>query len=140
MKTRVIRVVVGMVTVTFSSIVLLAQIVATPVFRVDVPFTFMAGGVHLPAGPYIVSRYDPHLIQIEALDSKARSLVYVTFEDTNHHTPTKLVFHNYGGQYFLAQVWIGQHRQVHYCPKCRPERMLEAQSRPSEQIAVLARK
>ena len=109
MKTRAIRLSVVMFAVAFLSTVLLAQIVKTPLFHVDVPFTFMAGGVHLPAGPYIISRYDPHLIEIEALDGKARSLVYVMFEDKIYHTPLKIT------HYAWVAFWVPKRLLKNHC-------------------------
>jgi hypothetical protein len=100
----------------------------------------MAGGVHLPAGPYIVSHVDPSLIVIETEDGKARALMHVQIADAGSSAATRLVFNKYGGEYFMAQVWTEPDRQVHHCTKCRAEKILEAQSRRPEQMVVLARR
>ena len=141
MKSRIIRLAVLVVAVAFLSAFLQAQmVVKTPLFRVDVPFAFVAGGVHLPAGSYIISHVDPSLIMIETQDGKARALVYVAIENSNSSTTAKLVFNKYGDQYFMAQVWTEQDQQVHHCTKCRSEMQLAAQVKHGEETVILARR
>lgn len=141
MKSRMIRLAVLVLAVAFLPALLHAQMaIKTPLFRVDVPFAFMAGGAHLPAGSYIVSHVDPSLILIETQDGKARALVHVAIENSKSSAPTKLVFNKYGDQYFMAQVWTEQDQQVHHCTKCRKENQLAAQARRPEQTVVLARR
>jgi len=142
MKSRMIRLTVLVVAIAFLPALLYAQsLIKTPLFRVDVPFPFMAAGVHLPAGPYLVSHVDPYLILIETEDRKARALVRVEIGNAGSSVAgTKLVFNKYGDQYFMAQVWTEPDREVHHCTKCRAEKLLEAQSRRPEQTVVLARR
>lgn len=141
MKSRMIRLAVLVVAVAFLSAILHAQmVIKTPLFRVDVPFAFMAAGVHLPAGSYIVSHVDPYLILIETQDGKARALVHVAIENANSSTPTKLVFNKYGEQYFMAQVWTEQDQQVHHCTKCPAEMTLLARARQAEKVVIMARR
>ena len=141
MKARLTRLAFLVVAIAFLPAFLCSQmLIKTPLFRVDVPFAFMAGGVHLPAGPYIVSHLDPFLIQIEAQDGKARALVHVAIEDINYQTRSKLTFHRYGDQYFLAHIWTAHDHQAHHCRKCRAERALEARANRPEQTTVLAYK
>jgi hypothetical protein len=117
-----------------------AQIpIRQPLFRVDIPFAFMAGGAHLPAGHYHVYHPgDPYLIVLERDDGQARAMAYVHPSATkNGEAATKLVFNKYGDQYFLSQVWTEQDREVHQCFKCRLEHHLMAEaSKP--QVVVLA--
>lgn len=111
------------------------------VLRVDIPFAFVAAGVHLPAGEYIVYHPgDPYLVIIEKNDGRARAMAYV------HPSPvdgaesvTKLVFNKYGDQHFLAQVWTERDQEVHHCFKCRMEKDLLAQI-PNPQTVVIAAK
>lgn len=141
MKTRTIRLAVLIVAIGFLPAVLHAQmVIKTPLFRVDVPFAFMAAGVHLPAGSYIVSHVDPSLILVETQDGKARALVHVAIENSNSSTPAKLVFNKYGDQYFVAQVWTEQDQQVHHCTKCPAEMQLAAQARQAEKVVIMARR
>ena len=141
MKSGMIRLAVLVVGVAFLSALLQAQmVIKTPLFRVDVPFAFVAGGVHLPAGSYVVSHVDPSLIMVETQDGKARALVHVAIENSSSSTPTKLVFNKYGDQYFMAQVWTELDQQVHHCKKCRAEMQLAAQVNHNEETTILARR
>ena len=141
MRSRMIRLAVLVVAVAFLSAFVQAQmVIKTPLFRVDVPFAFMAAGVHLPAGSYIVSHVDPSLILVETQDGKARALVHVAIENSNSSTPAKLVFNKYGDQFFMAQVWTEQDQQVHHCTKCPAERQLLAKARQAEETVILARR
>ena len=112
-----------------------------PLFRIDIPFAFMAGGSHLPAGHYHVYHPgDPYLIVIEKDDGRARAMAYVHPAATNSdESSTKLVFNKYGNQYFLSQVWTEADQQVHHCFKCQMEREVMAQT-STPQVVVLAAK
>lgn len=141
MKSRMIRLTVLVMAIVFLPVLLNAQmVIKTPLFRADVPFAFMAAGVHLPAGSYIVSHVDPSLILIETQDGKARALVHVAIENSNSSAPTKLVFNKYGDQYFMAQVWTEHDQQVHHCTKCPAEMQLVAKARQAEETVILARR
>lgn len=142
MKTRIIHLAVAVALILLIPALLEAQMaIKQPLFRVDVPFAFVAGGVHLPAGHYLVYHPgDPYLIVIEKDDGRARSTAYVHPSATDPKgSSTKLVFNKYGDQYFLSQVWTEPDREVHQCFKCRMERALMAQV-PKLQLVVVAAK
>lgn len=142
MKKKIAHVALLVLAVAVMSGLSRAQMVTkTPLFRVDVPFAFMAGGNHLPAGEYIVSHVDPNLIEIMKQDGSARALAHVAIEDQDGSVITKLVFNKYEGEhYFLAQVWTEQDSQVHHCTKCRRELQLIAQSGKANQTIILAKR
>jgi hypothetical protein len=141
MKSRIIRLTILVMAVAFLPALLHAQMaIKMPLFRVDVPFAFLTGGAHLPAGSYLVSHVDPSLLLIETQDGKARALVHVAIENSNSSTPTKLVFNKYGDQHFMAQVSTEHDQQVHHCAKSSAERQLVAKARQAEEVVVLARR
>ena len=98
--------------------------------RVNIPFAFTVGSKTLPAGRYSVNRVsadsESQLIQISSLDGKAN-----TFRTTIPVTTTKpkvkgtLVFHRYGDQYFLFQVWPAGGTIGRTLPRSRSERDLQ---------------
>lgn len=98
--------------------------------RVNIPFAFTVGNKTMPAGRYSVSRVsadsEGQLIQISSLDGKAN-----TFRTTTPVTTTKpkakgtLVFHRYGDQYFLFQVWSPGGSIGRSLPRSRSERDLQ---------------
>jgi hypothetical protein len=107
----------------------------------DIPFTFFAGGVRLPAGEYHISHPgDPYFVLIEKDDGRARALVYVHPSATDVSESTKLVFNKYGDQYFLSQVWTEPDREVHQCFNSRREKELMAQAQKPESVAIAAKR
>lgn len=141
MKVTIIRLAVLFTLVLLMSASLQAQMpIKVMLAHVDIPFAFMAGGVHLPAGQYHVYHPgDPYLIVIEKDDGRARAMVYVHPSDVSTDvSDTKLVFNRYGNQYFLAQFWHESDREVHDCFKCQREKTLLAQGQQLQTTVVTA--
>ena len=140
MKTRIILL-AALLTIFLMPALLHAQMaIQQPLFRVEIPFAFVAGGTHLPAGQYNVYHPgNPYLIVIEKDDGRAQAMAYVhpSVADSSDSS-TKLVFNKYGDQYFLAQVWTEPDQEVHQCFKCRMEQTLMAQAGRPESVAVVA--
>lgn len=142
MKTRMIHLTILLALVLLIPAFLHAQMaIKQPLFRVDIPFAFVAGGVHLPPGQYHVYHPgDPYLVVIEKDDGRARAMEYVHPSATDpSKSSTKLVFNKYGNQYFLSEVWTGADQEVHRSFKCRMEKALIAQ-KPNPQLVVVAAK
>ena len=77
-----------------------------PSSRAEIPFAFSAGKSVLPAGTYTLKRMYPGIVQVASEDKKASvflSVVPVGREDAN--APARLIFHQYGGRYFLREVY-----------------------------------
>jgi hypothetical protein len=76
---------------------------------ISVPFEFTAGNVQLPAGEYEVTAVGPWggpTLSVHNVNSNAGTLVLSTSSRSQKPTAdAKLVFHRYGNQYFLAEVW-----------------------------------
>lgn len=77
--------------------------------RINIPFDFTVGEKKLPAGEYLVGRAqrsDDIAISITARDggSQAIRLTNATSR-LNPKDKASLIFHRYGDQYFLFQVW-----------------------------------
>jgi hypothetical protein len=92
----------------FAAATLFAQ--TTPSQRlmtVNIPFAFAVDDHSLPAGEYLVLTVTPERsIRIVSADGKHSAIVndltnYVSAPSPN----SRLVFHRYGDQYFLVQVW-----------------------------------
>jgi hypothetical protein len=78
--------------------------------HVYVPFAFEAGSKQLPAGDYLIQqKAESHFVTIS--DLKTGKAVYLLAGDRvalPMDAPAKLVFHQYGGQHFLAAIWEGR--------------------------------
>jgi len=77
--------------------------------KVNVPFAFSVEDHSLPAGEYLVLTVTPERsIRITSTDGKHSAIVntlpnYAKAPSAN----SRLVFHKYRDEYFLAQVWTG---------------------------------
>lgn len=108
-------------------------------FRVNIPFDFVAGGAHLSAGEYLAFHKTPTIIQLVRRDGKGSAWVPVKASPTaSGETENLLIFNRYGQSYFLAKVNSGHDQQVHECFRCKSEEMMIAESgnRPPETVAV----
>lgn len=93
-----------------ASLAMLAQAVAqTGTIRVSVPFNFNVGSQIFLAGDYLAS-IEGGLLAVKALDGSksARAMTIYTGGNPNKQVNPGVVFHRYGGRYFLSQVWIAE--------------------------------
>ena len=136
MKKRVVRLtmigllnVIGLVVMVGSA---QAQSLGDTI-RINVPFEFSVGDTKLPAGEYSVGRAQPtsgdttviisnvnHPGSVLRITNAAQSLK-PKYRDT-------LVFHRYGDDYFLFQVWPAGSSVGRELVKSRNERRVERQS------------
>jgi hypothetical protein len=96
------------ISLVFTAATLLAQTtVSQRLMTVNVPFAFAVEDHSLPAGEYLVLTVTPERsIRIVSADGKHSAIVntlpnYGKSPSEN----SRLVFHRYGNEYFLAQVW-----------------------------------
>ena len=76
---------------------------------INIPFRFIVGQKTLPAGEYTVEpnrRDSDRYWLVQNRDSRT-SCLFTTMSVRANQTQeeTKLVFHRYGDQYFLSQIW-----------------------------------
>lgn len=78
--------------------------------EVNIPFDFTLGNKTLPAGVYSIREYSQKSILIMSADGKTRVLAMTPgtarIEAGRGAARERVVFHQYGDQYFLAQVWM----------------------------------
>jgi hypothetical protein len=76
--------------------------------EVTIPFDFAAGKATLTAGTYSIRRTSGNLLAIRSADGKTTALVNapLTIGSRDSKAGERLVFNQYGDQYFLAQVWL----------------------------------
>ena len=110
-----------------------AQSLANPV-RVKVPFDFVVSNKTLAAGEYFIQRAQPNsgdaMVSLRSADGRT-NLFRLTnaVQSLDPKTRATLVFHRYGNQNFLAQVWPAGASSGRELPKSRTERELERQAR-----------
>ena len=97
--------------------------VAAADIRANVPFSFTVNKKVLPPGKYDVSNSAAHSLLIRGFGAGALILSQRTESATS--TSPKLVFHRYGDEYILREVWMGG-GSGHKLPETRRERELAA--------------
>ena len=90
----------------------------------DIPFDFIVADKRLPAGKYTVTEASSNGLNIRGrdADSSAIRLTNAIAEKSKKRN-ARMVFHRYGQQYFLAEVWSGE-SYGHQLLKCSKERHL----------------
>jgi hypothetical protein len=78
--------------------------------KVNIPFDFTVGEKKLPAGEYSVGRAlqrsDDIVVQLSDLAGRSKAIRLTNATITSQpNKRSSLVFHRYGDQYFLFQVW-----------------------------------
>ena len=129
----------------------LVAALSVPVFaqslgiEASIPFEFVAGDKTLPAGEYSVINFgNAGSLSIRNQSSYEGALVITNAAQANvssSNSQAKLVFHRYGNQYFLAQVWGGYESLGRQLPMTREERAASesATLRPVEEVVILAK-
>ena len=99
-----------MICLLFTAASVFAQMRSSQqLMKVNVPFAFSVEDRSLPAGEYLVLTVTPERsIRITSTDGKHSAIVntlpnYAKTPSAN----SRLVFHKYRDEYFLAQVWTG---------------------------------
>ena len=109
----------------------------------NIPFAFTAGKMTLPAGEYRVQKpanNSPALL-IQRTDASAAAIVMsIAVAANSRPTQTKLVFHRYGNQYFLSQVWrVGGSRGRELLKSAKEKEQAIARSEAPDQVTIVAR-
>jgi hypothetical protein len=112
--------------------------------RADIPFSFAVGEKSLPAGTYNVTDVAPGTIVLRSVGhSDAAMIQFHAAEKVESQSP-RLVFHKYGDQCFLYQIWDGEKRGMEL-RESKSEKQLEKElslagnkgSAPQEVVVAL---
>lgn len=93
----------------------------------DIPFDFIVGDQTLSSGEYTLTatKAPENGLMIQNADGKSEGL-RLTFPITpKNKRGARLVFHQYGQRYFLAEVWTGAGEVGRHLMKSRQERAIE---------------
>ena len=132
MKNIVSRLLIAIVVIVVS---VAAQAQNSTILRADVPFDFMIGQHQLTSGTYTVRSIAS---EIDAwYNGQGQSLFVmrtIPAGKMDSANTCKLVFHRYGDEYFLSELW--SQGSSHEVPVTKREKRL-AQLQPSETIALV---
>jgi hypothetical protein len=108
--------------------------------KVNIPFNFIVNKTALPAGEYTVQSLGSSstAILLRSTDRQiAKTLLPNVCASSTPSTQNKLVFHRYGSEYFLAQIWRAGYEQGKELPKSSREAEL-AQVQPVQNVVLAA--
>ena len=96
----------------------------------NVPFEFSIGEKKLPAGKYSVGRIrqgsDDTVLSVDDSDGHWKAIrASSSVQTLNTTNKARLVFHRYGNEYFLSQVWSAGAVTGRQFPRTQHERELE---------------
>lgn len=76
---------------------------------INIPFNFIVGQKTLPAGAYTIEpnrRDSLNVWLVQSRDGRTSALfTTISVRASETQEKTKIVFHRYGDQYFLSQIW-----------------------------------
>jgi hypothetical protein len=115
--------------------------------EVSIPFEFQIGSQTLPAGEYSVKRLTQNSVLVRSRDGKLSAIAQTsgTITADENRKQEKLVFNQYGNQYFLSQVWMmrgGDGRALHKSDaeqQAASEQTVASDGAKSQQVEVAAR-
>lgn len=107
--------------------------------KVAVPFDFAVAGATMPAGHYVIDTKGAATIVLHAVDLHKNAIVTTTGARTlDPQKDARLVFHRYGNQYFLYQVWIAGLESGRELPQSKQERVLAKGPANSKRVIIAA--
>ena len=105
--------------------------------RANIPFDFDAGSTHFSAGEYDVSAIDSQgALAILGRNSESALVNSRRAQSSSPSARTKLIFHQYGGSYFLYQIWVQGEKSGRQMPMTRVEKELASNAIASPAVVV----
>lgn len=98
--------------------------------RANIPFDFTVAGKTLAAGHYAITRASQTdgdlVLEVNSLDEHSRAFQITSqLQTLTPRDQSVLIFHRYGDEYFLAQMWAAGSTTGRAFTKSRRERQLE---------------
>ena len=77
-------------------------------YTINVPFDFRTAAQAYPAGEYRVTEITQGAVLLRSLDNTVYSFILTSSisDRADRILPAMLVFHRYGHEYFLAEIWF----------------------------------
>ncbi len=99
----------------------------------NIPFNFVVQNTTMTAGQYTVNEVNDTLWAIRSVDGSEHALITTGTVENNDSapTPSRLVFHRYGDEYFLSEIWVGGSLGRRINPT-RHEMQLSREFKPAE--------
>lgn len=100
----------AMLSLSLLMAVISVQAQSSARLEVNIPFEFQIGSRTLPAGEYSVKRLTQNSVLVRSRDGQLSAIAQTpgTITANENGKQEKLVFNQYGKQYFLSQVWMAR--------------------------------
>jgi hypothetical protein len=95
--------------------------------KAKVPFDFTVGNKVLPAGTYTIKPASSSVIMISNHDQNVGALSVVNQDSKKSPNGGKLLFHKYGGQYFLSEILCDSANMNFQIPTSKREKTAQLQ-------------
>ena len=107
--------------------------------RVHVPFSFTIENITFDAGDYVVTEPSNGVLRVQNQSDQSSTVQHMQFAHSRAESDgrVKLVFHRYGGQYFLAAVSNGSWESTFDIELSNQERQL-ADAIPKPDLNVVS--
>lgn len=110
-----------------------------PKVKATIPFNFVVGSKQLKAGEYIVQQFGlpgSQNLRFRGEDGDVEQIVFTLPIETNKTgNHERLVFHRYGDQYFLSQVWFAENEGREFIAGAR-EKKAATETPTADQMVV----
>lgn len=103
---------------------------------VDIPFAFEVGSTHFAPGTYFLSDSQEHFLSVRGPSGSALAMNRRE-SSLSPATEGKVVFHRYGNQYFLREVWLKGEADYLRCPESKAERRVRKSQQEANHAAVV---
>lgn len=108
--------------------------------QAKIPFAFQAGNTTMPADEYQVRRAFLESVTTELIrrtDSSASTFVLTNVVDSRDKKANpRLIFHCYGNQCFLSEIWVGSGQGLKLLQSRREQELLHAAA--ENELAVVS--
>ncbi len=111
----------------------------TGLVKANVPFNFIVNNTDLPAGAYTLQNLGTvgAAMMIQSSDRKVvNGFLPNVCQSNTVPEATKLVFHRYGAQYFLTQIWTAGNDRGKELAKSGREREVAMDYTPQDVVVV----
>lgn len=110
-----------------------------PKVKATIPFNFVVGSKELKAGEYIVQQFGlpgSQNLRFRGEDGDVEQIAFTLPIETNKTgNHERLVFHRYGDQYFLSQVWFTENEGREFIAGAR-EKKAATETPTADQMVV----
>jgi hypothetical protein len=106
---------------------------------VKIPFNFTVGTQRYSAGEYTLKPYGPyqHTVLLQTWTGQTPAFISInSVESREVPSSAKLVFHQYGARYFLAEIWNGNGIGQQLTESRAEVEMAKAANSPGQMVAL----